>query len=824
MNRLLSYIVLAMACVLAPFAAPTALGQPSGLDRFGVRGAPANRVDASTRIPSHAAEPSLAQAKANAVALNALLTAYRTVEFTEPGDYYFAGEATDYSAIKLPATFRHIKVAAGVRLIRHSAYYGSTPGIGMLIAFSQYTTENEGVRIDGGGTLARMKATVPNNDGMQTNEFCHADLIELRDLTIQTIGASSGGKYGILTSGVDRVILRNIHFKGDETASSHKSDGYHHSGRAGLIDIQGLTGATTDNMVGVGIDEGANYLASVPAGFQGGTIDKVVARDISPTLTQAEPIRFFGWATANLNISGADYSEPGGVFTIFKATAFTSILHFKSAVAAGNITLTLNVTGGAGITPATYTIASIVDANTITLTADAGSSTSDLTATTVTNNAKFRNIHVNGLNGSVAAAVTSGASCAWDNGLTDGVMENVLFENISISGGAASGSTANVVISAGGAQRVVVRNVRPQGDGSHGHDAVKVFNTAAALRYLEITDCHSVLPAASTASAHLIEFVNSANGGAITLRELRLANNSITVNNNSNASALFSTDALGAGALTINRWSGTNNAYTGSGGSTTQWALQLANNTANVVLSGHEAGFYVKDAYGLLDAGNVSAQLRSRFHFEGLNVVAQATHELVRGKVDVTSANLTATANEIVPCGNASGSRTGSATWSHAPQWSAINLTYVDFQNLGATATGNLNLNTNATVTRFNKVLGQGYIVRGGNVQFGIMSHYNVAGQNWTSSGTMTTATISLGNVEDTAYTKYSAAYNVLAANNGLAKTLTITSAGNSIENVAASKDIGMQLLLSGASNTCDNLTAGTITGWLQWSFTQKAD
>ena len=706
--------------LLAAAAAVPALGQPSGLDRFGVRGAPVSRVDASARIAAHASEPSLAQAKANAVMLNSLLGAYRTVEFTAPGDYYFAGEAADYSAIKLPATFRHIRVAPGVRLVRHSLYFGSTRGIGMLVAFQQFATENEGVRIDGGGTLARMKASpTPNNDANQTIELCHAHLVELRDLTIETIGAGSGGKYGILTSGVDRVILRNIHFKGGETADAHKSDGYHHTGRAGLIDVQGLTGATTDNMVGIGIDEGANYLASVPYGFRGGTLDKVLVRDVHPTLTQAEPIRFFGWRTANLSITGATYSEPGGVFTITKAGGFTSILQFQSAVASGDVTLTLNVTGGTGITPATYTIASIADANTITLTADAGNATSDLSATTVTNTARFRSIHVNGVAGSLASSVTSGVSCAWDTGLTDGVMEDALFENIALSGGQASGATAQVIISAGGLKRATIRNVAPQGNGTHGHTAVRVFNTAASLDYLAIEDCRSVQPTTATASAHLIDFANSANGAAFTLDELVLSNNLLITQNSSNASCFLTTDGMATGAVTFGHISGANNRME-CAASTVSRMFMLA----NVSISGGEvtalvnradlANTTVKNVYLLVDAGGHSTNTtgsRSSFYFNGLTILSSMTNGLW-GRVDVVASNVYRDHKGawVEP------TRSGNPSFTITPQWSHVTVGYgvvTSTTNDGAgVASTTLNLDLNG-LARYANILGRGFLPRG---------------------------------------------------------------------------------------------------------------
>lgn len=789
-------------------------------------------VDVSTAgISPSSSEPSLAIAQATAEKIESLLGQYRTIRFTVPGDYYFAGAvsggaATDYSAIALPATMRHIEIAPGVRLLRHSGYSSGARGLGNLFAFAQVVTENEGVIIDGGGTIGRMKAT--GADNQNTVEFANAEYVRLENLTFQTVGANCTGKYSILTTGIDRLVTRTLRFLGDETASSSKSDGLHCHGRHGTIDVDGVTGATTDNMIGIGLDEGPNYLVNVAGGFQGGNIDSVSIRNVFTTLTQAEPVRFFGWQTNNLAITGATYSEPGGVFTITKTGGFASILQFQGAVASGDIVMTLAVTGGTGITPATYTIASIISADAITITADAGSATADLTATTITTSGKFREIHVDGVGGSVASGVTSGVGLAYDTGLTNGVMEDVLIENVSIFGGAASGTTSNVIISAGGAIRVTCRNIRPQGNGTHGHTAVRVFNNATGLKYLAIEDCRSDQPTTATASAHLIDFSNGTGGGAFTIDQLVLANNELKTANSSNASCFLTTDGMAAGAVTFANITGTNNRME-CAASTVSRFFMLANITLGArITSASLANTTIKNVYLLVDAAGVGSTgngERSSLTFDGLNILSSMSNGLW-GRVDVTAFNVYRDHKGAW----VTNTRTGNPSFQIPSQESVIvlgygvaNTTSNDFSGIVATS-GNLDVNG---LTRYANVMGQGFLPRG----------YQVHETHWKHQTQLVNAgssavTVKLGTTVDTdqftSATGYTTWLSAAVATGTFHAEIPAAASGesataNAQTDTDTNTDRNLNLNVANTGANWSAATAGRIAIRIRWSMRQTS-
>ena len=206
---------------LAPFPLSLAGGSADSTDSI--------VVSSEIGLSPSTSEPSLTQAQTNAAKINQLLISNKSIAFTKPGDYYFAGSvsggyASDASAIKLPATFRSLHIGLGVRLIRHSLYFSNTrnpdtqTSLGALIAFQDESLENEGVSISGGGTLAR--AHVSSGDNFHTCRFGFSRSVSIQDITFEsdvnppTIGTYASGKYGALFCGVDTTTVRNVTFKG----------------------------------------------------------------------------------------------------------------------------------------------------------------------------------------------------------------------------------------------------------------------------------------------------------------------------------------------------------------------------------------------------------------------------------------------------------------------------------------------------------------------------------------------------------------------------------------------------------------------------------
>lgn len=373
-------------------------------------------VDASSvGLSPSGSVPSVADAKTNADLLEAALATAREVRFTVPGDYYFARTpdgaghalADDHGAVRLPATFRSVLVAPGVRLLRHAGYAPMSGAAncmsGALFCFANETVRNEGFRLYGGGKVGRCYPTT--SDDLHTNRFVNADHIQIEDIEfVSDVGAGAGlyaGKYAVALQNIGRFTGRNIRFSGNRTVAggsttAHASDGLHFHGPGSNILIDGISGDTGDDMVAMTIRD---YVGYMYAGWTHGPFKNVIVRNVRcDSGGRGNCVRFMG-CPATITTSGTNHLAFSGATWTESTRTLTSVGAFSAFTWSKGIKLWID--SGTNVIPGWYTIQSKTSADAVVLEVSCQSSAGAASAIVVTHAGwgGFHNILVDGVYG-----------------------------------------------------------------------------------------------------------------------------------------------------------------------------------------------------------------------------------------------------------------------------------------------------------------------------------------------------------------------------------------------------------------------------------------
>lgn len=174
------------------------------------------------------------------------------------GTYYTTGW-TIPSDTTLDMTGCSIKrLATGGSLLRNVA----AEGVG---------ARDSNITVIGGDWDHRSNLAVVGNNGLHTLFFHRVDGVRVEGATIRDTPGADGCKYSLYLVDVTRYSAARIHFV------DRPSDGVHISGPANLGRIQGLTGYTGDDFVGV---TGCDYTA-YQATAGGGNITNLVIEDLT---------------------------------------------------------------------------------------------------------------------------------------------------------------------------------------------------------------------------------------------------------------------------------------------------------------------------------------------------------------------------------------------------------------------------------------------------------------------------------------------------------------------------------------------------------------
>lgn len=338
------------------------------------RTAGVSSVDASFHVRPSAAEPPIAAARATMATLQRLLDDYTTVVLSEPGIYWVADADGDDRGIVLGNGGTSVLVLApGVDLRRHSGYSSASPGFGWLLGTPGTASRPTRVVIRGGGRIGRAAAS--GSDNQSTVCLTNCDQVIIEDIEFYTLGNS--GKYCVITSDIEHLVVRNVQFSGDYNSAdnnltagwSTKSDGLHCTGYHGKVEVTNVSGSTGDNMVAVGTDEGINNVYDYFPTNRGARSGSVrISVDKCRFFRSSEPYRQFG-RKLTLNLTGVAWDATARTLT--KTNAFAG-LRLGGSV--------LNITGGTGVTTGEYAVLEQVSDSVVRLASSIkGSAASDVT-------------------------------------------------------------------------------------------------------------------------------------------------------------------------------------------------------------------------------------------------------------------------------------------------------------------------------------------------------------------------------------------------------------------------------------------------------------